>query len=208
MRARRQTATMRRLSPQRDNPWILASASPRRRDLLTAAGQRFEIVASDVDERPRRDESADALATRLAREKADDVWRRHPERWVLAADTIVAIDHRVLGKPVDDTDARAMLRLLSGRAHHVVTGFVLLAPEGRASVEECVTTHVVFHPLSERQIEDYVASGEPRDKAGAYAIQGGAGQFVAEIHGSYSNVVGLPMESVEEALRSTGLWSG
>lgn len=187
--------------------WILASASPRRRELLAGAGQSFDVEPSRFDEDERRsDEPAPAFALRLARSKGEEVTRRRSGRWVLAADTIVVVDDVVLGKPRDESDARAMLASLSDREHRVVTAFVVFDPEGRIVTSEAVETTVAFRRLSAEEIDVYLATGEAGDKAGAYAIQGGAAGFVRSYSGSYSNVVGLPLEAVERALRAAGLW--
>jgi len=188
--------------------WILASASPRRTDLLRAAGQCFEPMASGVDETPQPGERALDFALRIARDKAREISRRRPAHWVLAADTIVVVDGESLGKPRDAADAATILERLSGRRHEVATAFVLVDDRGEAFVEQVVRTDVVFRPLEKSEIAAYVSSGEPFDKAGAYAIQGGAAQFVIALHGSRSNVIGLPMDEVESALRSAGLWIG
>lgn len=187
--------------------WILASASPRRRELLAAAGQSFDVVPSAFDEDERRgDESARAFALRLARSKGEEVSRRRQGRWILAADTIVVAGDVVLGKPRDDGDARAMLASLSDREHRVITAFVLLDPEGQVVTSEAIETTVAFRCLSRDEMDAYLSTGEASDKAGAYAIQGGAAGFVRSLSGSYSNVVGLPLEAVERALREAGLW--
>lgn len=202
---------MRRLQPQRREcdrapRLVLASGSPRRAELLAAAGQEFTIAPSGISETPRPGESPRDLAARLAREKAVDVASRAAGSWVLGADTIVVVDDDALGKPRDERDAVAMLRRLSGRAHHVITAFALVAPSGAVAEERAVATDVVFRTLAPDEIDCYVAGGEPLDKAGAYAIQGGASAFVREIRGSLSNVIGLPMEEVERALRAAGMW--
>lgn len=180
-------------------PIILASASPRRRDLLAELRVPFEVAPSDVDETPRRNESPEALVHRLARAKAMKTYAFRRASVVLAADTVVAIDDAVLGKPVDRGDARAMLQRLSGREHRVLTGFCVIGPRGDL-VESVVATRVRFRDVAAHEIEAYLDSGEPFDKAGAYAIQGGAAAFVASIEGSYSNVVGLPQDEVAAAL--------
>ena len=196
------------MHPDRDR-WILASSSPRRRELLERAGQSFDVEPSGFEEDARRSgESAAAFALRLARSKGEDVARRRRDRWILAADTIVVVDDVVLGKPHDDREARAMLASLSDREHRVITAFVLLDPEGRAVASEAIETTVAFRALSAEEIHAYVATGEARDKAGAYGIQGGAGAFARSVSGSYSNVVGLPLEAVERALREAGIWRG
>jgi septum formation protein len=202
---------MRRLDPQRDirpaaSEWILASSSPRRRELLAAAGQSFEVLSSRVDEAFREGETAASAATRLATEKALEVASRATGRWVLGADTVVVVDERILGKPVDADEARAMLESLSGREHRVITGFALVDPAGRVAAARAIETLVAFVAIEREAIDAYVRSGEPLDKAGAYAIQGGAAEFVREIRGSWTNVVGLPMDEVEEALRRAGIW--
>ena len=189
--------------------WILASASPRRRELLTRAGQFFDVEPSGFEEDARRSgESAAAFALRLARSKGEDVARRRCDRWILAADTIVVVGDHVLGKPRDDREAEAMLASLRDREHRVITAFILLDREGRVFASEAIETTVVFRALSAEEIAAYVATGEARDKAGAYAIQGGAGAFVRSVSGSYSNVVGLPLEAVERTLRKAGIWRG
>jgi septum formation protein len=201
---------MRWLEPQRNERrsglWILASASPRRADLLERAGQRFEREASAVEESPRAEEGALEFAARLARDKARDVARRRPGRWVLAADTVVIVDGEPLGKPRDAAHARAMLARLSDRRHEVATAFALLDPAGRTFAVDVVRSEVVFCRLEPADIDSYVRTGEPFDKAGGYAIQGAARAFVREVKGSLTNVVGLPMAEVEAALRSGGLW--
>jgi septum formation protein len=174
--------------------------------LLRAAGQRFDCVSSDVDEAPRPREGALDYTLRVARDKAREAALRCPGRWVLAADTIVIIDGQVLGKPRDAAEAASMLRRLSGRSHEVATAFVLRDDRGEVFRERVVQTKVVFRTIEAESIAAYVAGGEPFDKAGAYAIQGGGARFVAEVRGSRSNVIGLPMDEVEEALRAADLW--
>jgi septum formation protein len=184
---------------------VLASASPRRRELLRWLVPEYELDAADVDESARPGEEAAGLVARLAAAKGDDVAGRRPEAWVLAADTVVEIDGDVLGKPVDPREAAGMLRRLSGREHRVFTGFTLLAPRGRARHGGIVESRVLFHELSPRTIEDYVATGEPLDKAGSYAIQGRGAALVARVDGSFTNVIGLPLGEVGAALREAGL---
>jgi septum formation protein len=182
---------------------VLASASPRRAELLRAAGIPFEVQPAHVDESVHENETPVAYVRRVAEDKARAVHQQYPARVVLAADTTVVVDHQILGKPEDDADARRMLRLLSGRAHQVITGVTVAGP-GHAGLETRVeTTTVEFAPLSPEDIEWYVASGEPKDKAGAYAIQGLASRFITRIEGSYSNVVGLPVALVYEMLKAT-----
>lgn len=178
---------------------ILASASPRRAELLRAAAIPFEVVVANVDESVLPGEKPRDHVRRLAEAKARAVADRMAGRLVLAADTVVVVDGLILGKPADQADARRMLRLLSGRGHEVMTGVCL-----DRRVEVAVTT-VEFAPLSDAEIEWYVASGEPADKAGAYAIQGLASRFVTRLEGSYSNVVGLPVTLVYAMCREAGL---
>jgi septum formation protein len=182
---------------------VLASASPRRADLLRAAGFAFVVRPASIDESATPDESAAALVQRLAAAKAAAVATADPLDVVIGADTVVVLDGRILGKPRDDGDATAMLERLSGRGHEVLTG-VAVRQGGRAivSVEE---TRVYFAPLRADEIAWYVASGEPRDKAGAYGIQGLASRFVERIEGSHANVVGLPVAAVQRALKSLGI---
>lgn len=180
---------------------ILASGSPRRAELLEAAGIAFEAVPADIDETPLDGEPPDAHVRRLAVEKARAAAIRRPGSVVLGADTIVVVDQRILGKPKDAADARAMLVALSGRAHAVLTGVALLTP-GADPIVEVARTEVWFVPLGLHAIDWYVASGEPMDKAGAYAIQGLASRFVERIEGSYTNVVGLPVALVYRLLQA------
>jgi septum formation protein len=177
---------------------ILASASPRRAELLAAAGIAFDVRPAHIDERIRPGENAASYAGRVAEEKARAVHANAAGRPVLAADTVVVIDGQVLGKPADADDAKRMLRMLSGRAHQVLTAVVLAGSgSGPASLlTGTEVTTVEFALLNKAEIEWYVASGEPSDKAGAYAIQGLASRFVTRIDGSYSNVVGLPVALV------------
>jgi len=181
---------------------ILASASPRRAELLRAAGFAFEIVPADADESARPDEPAEDYVRRVAAEKARAVLRQFPDCTVLAADTVVVVDGCMLGKPSDDEDARQMLARLSGRAHRVLTGVAVA--EGGREVLAVSSTLVRFAVLTSAEIDWYVSSGEPRDKAGAYGVQGLASRFVQGIEGSYSNVVGLPVALVHMLLAEQG----
>lgn len=178
---------------------ILASASLRRAELLHAAGIAFEIVPAEIDERPLNGEAPASYVERLAREKARAISSRDSQAEILAADTTVVIDGLILGKPVDDAEAREMVARLSGRTHEVLTGVALIRDGRMVSAVE--TTRVRFAPMSDADIDWYIASGEPRGKAGAYAIQGLASRFVDWIEGSYSNVVGLPVALVWKLLR-------
>lgn len=181
---------------------LLASASPRRRDLLEAAGFACDVEAMDVDERPFADEPALAYVDRLARTKAAAGAARHPHRVVLGADTVVVVDDDMLGKPADPVEAHAMLRRIRGRAHEVLTG-VAVAARGHL-LSHVERTTVWFTDVSDDDITWYVETGEPMDKAGAYAIQGLASRFVTRIDGSYSNVVGLPVATVVGLLERMG----
>jgi septum formation protein len=184
---------------------ILASASPRRAELLRAAGIVFEAVPVDIDETPLPAELPEAHVRRLAEEKALAGARRRPGATVLGADTVVVVDNRILGKPRDAGDAAAMLRTLSGREHLVMTGVSVIresAGQGPGGSTHVEYTKVQFSPLSEEEISWYVTSGEPMDKAGAYAIQGLASRFVDRIDGSYSNVVGLPVALVYRLVKT------
>jgi len=195
---------------------VLASASPRRQELLRSAGISFEVQPADVDETPLAGESAQRCAERLAREKALKVWQRRPQDVVLGADTVVAVDDAILGKPVDAEDAARMLRMLSARDHQVITGVCLVRSAGRGMNQDeweaataeirtaAETTVVTMSVFSEDEIREYVATGEPMDKAGAYAIQGIASRWIPRIEGDYSNVVGLPIALVYRMLKSSG----
>lgn len=183
-------------------PLILASASPRRQELLREAGIAFEIHPAHIPERRLPGEAAIDYAKRLSREKALAVAHRFADRFVLGADTIVVVNEDVLEKPLDHDDAVRMLRLLSGRPHHVITGVSLVTPTGTIDTRTC-TTQVFFRKLTEQEIQVYVNSKEPMDKAGAYAIQGGAAGFADRTEGEYSNVVGLPLLLVAEMLQAS-----
>jgi septum formation protein len=187
---------------------VLASASPRRRALLTQVGYRFEVHPAHIPEDPLPDEDPIVYVTRLAREKAEAVYREltnaspGPEKnlAVLGADTTVTLDNAILGKPEDAADAARILRLLSGRTHRVITGIALVTAK-RTEVAAEVTA-VRFLTLSDEDIAGYVASGEPMDKAGAYAIQGHAARWIPRIEGCYFNVMGLPLALVCSLLES------
>jgi septum formation protein len=190
---------------------VLASASPRRADLLAAADIPFEVAPADVDETPRPGERPGPYVERLAREKADAIIRRGERRAVLGADTVVVIDDVILGKPIDLDDARRMLEALSGRRHVVMTGVTIVGPASsgaeapRPTMTRVVTTTVEFARLSASDLDWYVASGEPMGKAGAYAVQGRASRFVTAISGSYANVVGLPIAEVRAMCSDLGI---
>jgi septum formation protein len=190
---------------------VLASASPRRADLLRAAGFTFDVRAIDLDERAHEGEPASSYVRRLAMEKSAAALSQiepsylgrtlsgPPNLVVLGADTAVVVDGRILGKPASDLDAEAMLRQLSGRRHEVLTGVSLRTPGVELGTVE--STAVFFAPIGDQDVDWYVKSGEGRDKAGAYAIQGLAARFIDRIDGSYSNVVGLPIAAVHKLMR-------
>jgi septum formation protein len=199
---------------------VLASASPRRQDLLRNAGISFAVQPADVNETPLKGEAPRECAERLAREKALAVWRNRQHDAVLGADTIVVVDETIMGKPVDAEDAARMLRMLSGREHRVITGVCLIKPvpstpypvpsRTSSTPDEnrnenlrvgSETTLVTMSEISDKEILDYVATGEPMDKAGAYAIQGIGSRWIPRIEGDYSNVVGLPVALVYRMLR-------
>jgi septum formation protein len=179
---------------------VLASASPRRRELLAQLGVPFDIVPSDVPEIPAADETPEVFARRVAHDKAVEVARQCPDATILAADTVVALDGIIFGKPSDRADARRMLQALSGRTHAVLTAVALRDPGG-GEADILVRSTVEFRALAPVEIEDYLDSDEPYDKAGAYAVQGEAQRFVVQVRGSYTNVVGLPLDEVREILR-------
>ena len=186
---------------------ILASASPRRRELLAQAGYIFDIEAADIDETPRANESPGAYVQRLAEEKAAAVLAKHNgfhgKLLVLGADTTVVCEGDILAKPEDASDAKRMLRKLAGRTHEVLTGIAVVSNEGRHSAVE--STEVVFSDIPEHELDQYCATREPLDKAGAYGIQGYAARWIPRIDGDYFNVMGLPIARVvrliNEALR-------
>jgi septum formation protein len=182
---------------------VLASASPRRQELLRNAGISFVVQPADIDESPRPSEAPREHAERLAQEKALAVFQQRTHDCVLGADTIVVVDEMILGKPRDGDDAARMLRMLSGRVHRVITGVCIVeAVAGEADPRTASeTTLVTMSELSDTEIRDYVATGEPMDKAGAYAIQGRASRWIPRIEGDYSNVVGLPVALVCGMLR-------
>jgi septum formation protein len=200
---------------------VLASASPRRQELLRNAGITFTVHPADIDETPLAGEPPRDCAQRLARQKALPVFRKQPRNHVLGADTIVVIDSAILGKPSDARDAARMLRLLSGHTHSVITGVCLVSPvtvesgltgtsasrQPATGLEKTAseTTLVTVSRISEDEIRDYIATGEPMDKAGAYAIQGMASRWIPRIEGDYSNVVGLPVALVYAMLREQGV---
>jgi septum formation protein len=180
---------------------VLASSSPRRRELLTSAGFAFDVVSADIDETVRPGEAAETYVRRMAIEKAGAVRARSGDRTILAADTIVVVDGDVLGKPADDESAARMLARLSGREHQVLTSVAVWWPDAAEPDVTVEETRVWMRVIPREEILAVVASGEPRDRAGAYAIQGLASRWVTRIDGSYGTVVGLPVEAVDRLLR-------
>ena len=193
---------------------VLASASPRRQELLRHAGIPFTVSPANIPEIPLAGEGPRGCAERLAREKARAIFRQQPDQHVLGADTIVVVGGKILGKPRDEADARRMLRLLSGQTHQVTTGVCLVGPslrtgnqklETRFEDTRSETTRVTMTPLTDQDIDSYIATGEPLDKAGAYAIQGIASRWIPRIEGDYFNVVGLPVALVHRMLQEHGV---
>lgn len=181
---------------------ILASRSPRRAEILRAVGWPFQIHAANIDESRTDSESAASYVRRLAVAKASVVAERFSSELVLGADTIVLVENEILGQPRDEDDARRMLKLLSGRWHEVLTGVALVRSVDILCVVDCERTRVRFGEISAAEIDWYVATGEPKDKAGAYAIQGSAALFIEEIQGDYFNIVGLPIRLIYELAKS------
>ena len=186
---------------------ILASASPRRKHFLEELGLVFDIQPAKVDEQPLLHESPEQFVLRIATEKACKTALNFPEAWILGADTVVILDHEILGKPTDANDAQKLLLKLAGREHEVLTGFCLMNERNNSQLTKSVTTQVKFTDLSEEIAAAYVDTGEPLDKAGAYGIQGIGGFLIEEINGSYSNVVGLPLAKVVGELLKCGIIS-
>jgi septum formation protein len=194
-----------------DPPLVLASASPRRRELLARAGVAFEVMPAGIEEDALPGEAPGRTAARLARAKALAVAQRlgpDPERFVLGADTLVVLEQRVFGKPRDPRDAEAMLSSLVGRTHRVITALVVVRSRDLGWRARSVESRVRMRPAELDEIRAYVATGEPLDKAGAYALQGRGRRFVAEVAGSESNVIGLPLDETLELLREAGASAG
>ncbi len=184
---------------------VLASSSPRRSFCLDQLGFQFRKAHPEVDERLRPGERARSYVRRLALEKAREVAARYPKAWVVAADTAVVVDGAILGKPANERQARRMLRSLSGRWHQVVSGMALVCRQRKTELVSVSLTRVRFRKMTETEIRWYVATGEPSDKAGAYAIQGKGGFFVERIVGSPSNVVGFPVEDFYRLMGEAGI---
>ena len=184
---------------------ILASKSPRRNELLEQAGLTFSVIPSDFDESTVALSDPDSYVITLAESKAVDISQKHPAGWVIGADTIVLIDRKILGKPASKEKARDMLQRLSGKTHQVLTGYCICCKKKNRFFSETIKTDVRFKKLSDAEIEWYIQTGEPFDKAGAYAIQGIGTFLVKSINGSYTNVVGLPVCEVMEHLICEGV---
>jgi len=184
--------------------FILASASPRRRELLGELIRDFEVIPSEVDEKLLDGESPEVHVLRLSREKALEVSRGNPGRWVLGADTVVIIDGKILGKPETPGEAKRMLGMLSDREHRVITGFAIVKGDEGVIVNDTVESSVIFKDISRDEMDWYIRTSEPYDKAGGYAVQGKASFFIKEIRGSYTNVIGLPLCEVITAMEKAG----
>lgn len=184
---------------------VLASASPRRRELLESVRLKFDIEPSSVEELQRQGEAPETYVRRLAEDKAREIASRYPDAWIIAADTIVFIDGTILEKPADHEDAARMLTKIAGRVHEVFTGVTLLSMPAGQAWTRVVTTSVKMLSLSPAEIEWYASTGEPMDKAGAYAVQGIGAMFIESIEGSYTNVVGLPLAELFEMMKAAGL---
>jgi septum formation protein len=192
----------------RKNPLILASLSPRRKDILTQIGIPFQAVGSRVGEIASKRMKPEGFTCLMAARKAESVKEIYRKRWILAADTLVVIDKKVFGKPKDVQECRSMLLDLSGKRHRVITGFCIFDPDGNKSHLEAVSTRVTVKELSELEIDAYIKTAEPFDKAGAYAIQGIGAFMIEGIEGSFSNVVGLPICEVVRAFIIHGALKG
>lgn len=184
---------------------ILASQSPRRKQLLEQIGLKFEIDPSNYEEDMTLKMTPTKLAEHLSLGKAEDVAKRHGDSIIISADTIVAVNEEVFGKPKTPEKAKYMLRKLSGRVHSVITGFTIIDTETNKQIIKSVETKVYFKKLSEKEIDAYIATGEPLDKGGSYAIQGKAALFVKKIEGDYFNIVGLPILAITSELKNLGI---
>ena len=185
--------------------FILASSSPRRRELLTSIGLDFEVIPSHVPEEYQRGEAPEEYVARLSRDKAQAIAGKHSDRWIIAADTTVLLGEELLEKPVDRADAARMLATIAGRTHIVYTGVTLQHAARGWHDTRVAESEVRMLPLSASEIDWYVKTGEPLDKAGAYAVQGIGAMFIESIHGSYTNVVGLPLALLFQMLRKAGI---
>ena len=193
------------IKPAEQSKLILASNSPRRSHLLAQAGLNFSVIPSDVDEQKLAMSDPDEYVRALAESKARDISEKHPDSWIIGADTIVLIEQQILGKPDSEDAARKMLRRLSGKTHQVYTGYCICCKREKRLFSDVVKTDVYFKELSDREIEWYIQTGEPFDKAGGYGIQGIGAFLVERISGSYTNVVGLPVCEVISFLIKEGV---
>ena len=194
-------------SPPNSSRLILASASPRRQELLTRLGRPFRVEPASVPENIERNATAEQAAMALAEAKARAVAKRVRSGLIIGADTVVAVNGQLIGKPGDEADAKRILRLLSSRRHAVITGVCLMDAGSGRSLTEAARTWITMRPMSERDIADYVASGEPMGKAGAYAIQETGDRYVQTVEGSFTNVVGLPLELLTDMLKRADTWT-
>jgi len=186
---------------------ILASESTRRVDILRTLGVSFAIIPPDIDESRKKDEPPKEYVLRVSHEKAHKVGSHFPDKWVIAADTVVVYKNKILGKPMNEKEAFNMLKTLSGKWHKVITGFCVLNLSKNITYRDAVETKVFVRDLYDEEIKRYIKTSEPLDKAGSYAVQGRGGYMVKEIKGSYTNVVGLPICEIAEALLSLGILS-
>lgn len=186
---------------------VLASESTRRVDILRTLGISFSIIPPDIDETKRKEETPQEFVNRIAFEKASKVGKHFPDKWVIAADTIVVLKGKVLGKPKNERDAFNMLRSLSGKWHKVITGYCVVNLLKNIVYRDIVETKVFVRDMTDEEIHRYIKTSEPMGKAGSYAVQGKGGYMVKEIKGSYTNVVGLPICEIAEALLSLGVLS-
>ena len=186
---------------------ILASASPRRKEILEKTGLKFMVDASDYEEDLSLRMPARRLARYLSCEKAKAIANRYKNAIIIAADTIICLDDKVFGKPRNESDAKRMLNILNGKSHYVITGFTIIDTGEGQSVSRSVVTKVYFKRITRKWIEEYVGTGEPLDKAGAYAIQGVGAAIVKKIEGDYNNVVGLPIDALMKAIRKFGVYN-
>ena len=184
---------------------ILASASPRRKEILANTGLKFSVCSSNYEEDLTLEKQPRALARFLSRMKAEEVAEKHANAIIIAADTFIVFKNKLLGKPSGPDDAKRMLKLLSGKAHSVITGFTVINSKSNKKVSRSIETKVYFKKITQAEINAYVRSGEPLDKAGAYAIQGLGAVFIEKIEGDYFNVVGLPVCALAESLKAFGI---
>jgi septum formation protein len=190
-----------------ENAIVLASESTRRIDMLRTLGISFSIIPPDIDESKRKDETARDYVYRVAHDKASKVGKLFPDKWVIAADTIVVSKGRVLGKPKNEAQAVEMLKRLRGRWHRVMTGYCIMNVSRGITYQDVTETKVFIKDLTDEEITRYIKTSEPFDKAGSYAVQGKGGYMVKEIKGSYANVVGLPICEITEMLLTLGVLS-